>query len=130
MDTSGAASDGSDNGTTSTPTKSKYITLISNDGLEFVVLREAALVSPYIVGMLRSGMAEARTGRCEFHEIRFVGAVPFLFCSIYHCPWPLFASHFPIVGWTMKHMLYPTDHPPPAVAVRLRELGCLRVNYT
>ncbi|KAK7417687.1 elongin C [Neonectria magnoliae] len=33
-------------------TPSKYITLVSADGFEFVVLREAALVSPIIKGML------------------------------------------------------------------------------
>jgi elongin-C len=31
---------------------SKYITLVSADGFEFVVLREAAMVSPIIKGML------------------------------------------------------------------------------
>lgn len=31
---------------------SKYITLVSADGFEFVVLREAALVSPIIKSML------------------------------------------------------------------------------
>ena len=31
---------------------SKYITLVSAGGFEFVVLREAALVSPIIKGML------------------------------------------------------------------------------
>ncbi|KAK4236712.1 BTB/POZ protein [Achaetomium macrosporum] len=48
---------------------SKYITLVSRDGFEFVVLREAALVSPTIKGMLRSQFIEARTGRCCFAEI-------------------------------------------------------------
>ncbi|KAL2131754.1 hypothetical protein VTI74DRAFT_4629 [Chaetomium olivicolor] len=48
---------------------SKYITLVSADGLEFVVLREATLVSPTIKGMLRSQFSEARTGRCTFPEI-------------------------------------------------------------
>lgn len=33
-------------------TPSKYVTLASGDGFEFVVLREAALVSPIIKGML------------------------------------------------------------------------------
>lgn len=33
-------------------TPSKYATLVSGDGFEFVVLREAALVSPIIKGML------------------------------------------------------------------------------
>jgi hypothetical protein len=34
------------------PEPSKYITLVSADGFEFVVLREAALVSPFIKRML------------------------------------------------------------------------------
>ncbi|KAK3371528.1 BTB/POZ protein [Lasiosphaeria ovina] len=48
---------------------SKYITLVSSDGFEFVVLREAACASPTIAGMLRNQMIEARTGRCSFAEI-------------------------------------------------------------
>ncbi|KAJ4306742.1 elongin C [Collariella sp. IMI 366227] len=48
---------------------SKYITLVSADSLEFVVLREASLVSPTIKGMLRSQFSEAQTGRCTFPEI-------------------------------------------------------------
>ncbi|KAI1815655.1 POZ domain-containing protein [Poronia punctata] len=50
---------------------SKYITLASSDGYEFVVLREAAMVSPIIKSMLdpKSQFAEARTGRCVFEEI-------------------------------------------------------------
>jgi hypothetical protein len=51
---------------------SKYVTLISSDALEFVVLREAALVSPTIKAMLRSPFIEAQTGRCRFPEIRYV----------------------------------------------------------
>lgn len=31
---------------------SKYVTLVSADGFEFVVLREAAMVSPIVKGML------------------------------------------------------------------------------
>ena len=49
---------------------SKYVTLVSGDHLEFVVLREATLISPTIKSMLRSSMfVEAQTGRCEFPEI-------------------------------------------------------------
>ncbi|KAF4453601.1 transcription elongation factor B, polypeptide 1 [Fusarium austroafricanum] len=50
---------------------SKYITLVSGDGFEFVVLREAALVSPIIKGMLdvRSQFAEAKEARCVFQEM-------------------------------------------------------------
>ncbi|KAK8130620.1 hypothetical protein PG999_003000 [Apiospora kogelbergensis] len=31
---------------------SKYVTLISNDGFEFVVLRDAVLISPVIKSMI------------------------------------------------------------------------------
>ncbi|KAK3314698.1 BTB/POZ protein [Apodospora peruviana] len=48
---------------------SKYITLVSSDGFEFVVLREAAMISPTIKGMLRGQFAEAITGRCQFPEV-------------------------------------------------------------
>ena len=53
---------------------SKYVTLVSNDGFEFVVLREATLVSPALKSMLDPShqFVEARTGRCEFQEIRYV----------------------------------------------------------
>ncbi|KAL6413834.1 Elongin-C [Ilyonectria robusta] len=53
-------------------TPSKYITLVSADGFEFVVLREAAMVSPIIKGMLdvRSQFAEAKDARCVFQEMR------------------------------------------------------------
>lgn len=33
-------------------TPSKYVTLVSGDGFEFVVLREATMISPIIKGML------------------------------------------------------------------------------
>lgn len=32
--------------------QSKYVTLVSSDGFEFVVLRKAAMISPAIRGML------------------------------------------------------------------------------
>ncbi|KAM0196802.1 hypothetical protein ACHAPI_005683 [Fusarium lateritium] len=50
---------------------SKYVTLVSGDGFEFVVLRDAALVSPIIKGMLdlRSQFAEAKEARCVFQEM-------------------------------------------------------------
>lgn len=50
----------------------KYITLVSSDGFEFVVMREAAYISPAIKGMLdqKSQFSEARTGRCVFEEIK------------------------------------------------------------
>ncbi|ROT43454.1 Skp1 family protein, partial [Sodiomyces alkalinus F11] len=47
------------------------VTLVSCDGYEFVVLREAVMVSPAIKSMLdpRSRFREAITGRCEFSGI-------------------------------------------------------------
>ncbi|KAH6679540.1 putative Elongin-C [Halenospora varia] len=51
---------------------SKYVTLVSSDGFEFVVLREAACISGAIKRMLdpKSGFSEATTGRCIFEEIK------------------------------------------------------------
>jgi hypothetical protein len=37
------------------PANAKYITLVSSDGFEFVVLRDAAMISPAIKGMLGPG---------------------------------------------------------------------------
>ncbi|KAG5949859.1 hypothetical protein E4U53_005690 [Claviceps sorghi] len=53
------------------PTPSRTVTLVSGDGFEFEVLREAALVSPIIKGMLdvRSQFAEAKDARCVFQEM-------------------------------------------------------------
>ncbi|KAK7921601.1 BTB/POZ protein [Apiospora marii] len=51
---------------------SKYVTLVSNDGFEFVVLREAVLISPMIKSMVdtKNSFREARlSGRCKFEEI-------------------------------------------------------------
>ena len=50
----------------------KYVTLVSKEGYEFVVLREATLVSPAIRSMLDpdKNFREAQTGRCVFQEIR------------------------------------------------------------
>ncbi|KAH6648808.1 BTB/POZ protein [Truncatella angustata] len=52
---------------------SKYITLVSADEFEFVVLREAATISPMIKSMLEirgtGSLVEAQTGRCAFPEI-------------------------------------------------------------
>ncbi|KAH9893879.1 Skp1 family protein [Xylariomycetidae sp. FL2044] len=51
---------------------SKYITLVSSDGFEFVVLRKAAFISPVIKSMLdpRAGhFAETESGKCKFGEI-------------------------------------------------------------
>ncbi|RDW75103.1 putative elongin-C [Coleophoma crateriformis] len=54
-----------------TPSQSKYVTLVSNDGFEFVVLREAACVSGVIKRSLdpKSGFAESAAGRVTFDEI-------------------------------------------------------------
>jgi len=53
---------------------SKYVTLISSDGFEFVVLREAACISGAIKRMLdpKSSFAESIDGRCRFEEINGV----------------------------------------------------------
>ncbi|KAH8792100.1 putative Elongin-C [Hyaloscypha finlandica] len=52
---------------------SKYVTLISSDGFEFVVLREAACISKAIKKMLagesRSFLETKRGDRCHFEEI-------------------------------------------------------------
>ncbi|ATY63895.1 BTB POZ fold [Cordyceps militaris] len=55
-------------------TPSKYVTLVSGDGFEFVVLREATMISPIIKGMLepRSQFAEAKEARCIFQEMSAV----------------------------------------------------------
>jgi hypothetical protein len=52
----------------------KYVTLVSKEGFEFVVLREATLVSPAIRSMLdpERNFLEAQSGRCVFHDIRYV----------------------------------------------------------
>ncbi|KAL8822917.1 MAG: hypothetical protein Q9191_006360, partial [Dirinaria sp. TL-2023a] len=51
-------------------TLSKHVTLVSNDGFEFIVLREAAYGSHVIKSMLNpeSGFAEAISGRCTFGD--------------------------------------------------------------
>ncbi|KAK0109777.1 hypothetical protein ONS95_002453 [Cadophora gregata] len=52
---------------------SKYVTLISSDGFEFVVLREAACISGAIKKMLdpKSSFKESTDGRCFFEEIKY-----------------------------------------------------------
>jgi elongin-C len=35
--------------------RDKYVTLVASDGFEFVVLREACMVSPALKGMLGTG---------------------------------------------------------------------------
>jgi transcription elongation factor B subunit 1 len=56
------------------PSGSKYVTLVSSDLFEFVVLREATYISPVIKSMVdpSSKFIEARTGRCVFRTIRYV----------------------------------------------------------
>jgi len=51
------------------PRGNKYVTLVSSDGFEFVVLREAALISPTIKAAVGGHFIEAKTGRCSFNEI-------------------------------------------------------------
>lgn len=53
---------------------SKYITLVSNDEFEYVVLREATSISPVIKSMLdpTRQFLEAKTSRCVFPEIKYV----------------------------------------------------------
>lgn len=50
------------------------MTLVSADGFEFVILREAACVSGVVRRMLddNSRFAESLEGRCVFEEIRYV----------------------------------------------------------
>lgn len=71
--------------TNSSASRSKYVTLVSSEGFEFVVLREAAHVSPTVKKMLdpTHGWTEAQTGRCVFEEIRYASLTlpPFLLCS-------------------------------------------------
>jgi len=49
----------------------EWVTLVSSDGFEFIVLREAAVVSGTIRRMLdpKTGFKESRTNRCEFENI-------------------------------------------------------------
>ena len=58
---------------------SDYVTLVSAEGFEFVVMRAATDVSPVIKRMLdpKSQFAEAKSGRCTFPEIRYVLLVAF-----------------------------------------------------
>ncbi|KAL8740811.1 MAG: hypothetical protein Q9190_006527 [Brigantiaea leucoxantha] len=53
---------------------SEYVTLISSDGYEFIIRREAACIAGMIRRMLdtTSNFAEASAGRCTFDEINGV----------------------------------------------------------
>ncbi|MCJ1380453.1 hypothetical protein MMC17_003558 [Xylographa soralifera] len=57
-----------------TNTPSEYVTLVSNDGFDFVVRRESAYVAGTIKRMLdpASNFAEAVSGRCVFENINGV----------------------------------------------------------
>ena len=51
---------------------SKYVTLESSDGFQFVVLRELACKSPIIRKMLdpKSGWKESQENRCRMGDIK------------------------------------------------------------
>ncbi|MCJ1288088.1 Transcription elongation factor B (SIII), polypeptide 1 (15kDa, elongin C) [Xylographa opegraphella] len=55
-------------------TLSEYVTLVSNDGFEFVVRRDSAYVAGTVKRMLdpASNFAEAVSGRCVFENINGV----------------------------------------------------------
>lgn len=57
---------------TTVPTPTKYVTLVSADGFEFVVPREACLVSPVLKRMVvpDGGFIENRTGRMVMSTLR------------------------------------------------------------
>ncbi|CCU77385.1 transcriptional elongation regulator [Blumeria hordei DH14] len=48
---------------------SSYVTLVSSDGFEIVILREAACISGMIKAMLAGDYRETQQGRCVFNEI-------------------------------------------------------------
>lgn len=54
------------------PTPTKYVTLVSADGFEFVVPRDACFVSPVLKRMvtLDGGFIENQTGRTEMPTFR------------------------------------------------------------
>jgi hypothetical protein len=62
----------------SSASPSKYVTLVSSEGFEFVVLRQATYCSPTIKKMLDPAhqWAEAKAGRCVFPEIRYAFSEP------------------------------------------------------
>ncbi|KAL2849561.1 BTB/POZ protein [Aspergillus pseudoustus] len=55
----------------SDPTQSEYVTLVSGDGFEFIIPRSAACVSGTIRRMLdpSSKFSEALSGRCVFENL-------------------------------------------------------------
>ncbi|KAI1006738.1 hypothetical protein K3495_g1479 [Podosphaera aphanis] len=52
-----------------TENSNEYVTLVSSDGFEFVILRDAACISGMIKTMLSGDYQEAKQGRCVFREI-------------------------------------------------------------
>lgn len=48
----------------------KYASLVSADGLEFTLPREACLVSPMLKASLESGFSETETGRISLPMLR------------------------------------------------------------
>lgn len=48
----------------------KYATLVSADGLEFTLPREACFVSPMLKASIEGGFIEARNSRVVLPEIR------------------------------------------------------------
>ncbi|KAL8706487.1 MAG: hypothetical protein Q9201_000472 [Fulgogasparrea decipioides] len=68
---------------------SEYVTLISNDGFEFIILREAAYVADTIRKMLdpTSNFAEAVTGRCtigQFNGVIIEKLCEYLYYNLKH----------------------------------------------
>jgi len=86
----------------------KYITLISSDGFEYVVLREATEISPTIKSMLRNPFSESRTGRCDFPEIRYAISLPPLLPLI--CPSPSLSSCCMMTPKLLRCVLYQTKY--------------------
>lgn len=77
---------------------SKYVTLVSSEGFEFVVLRQATYCSPTIKKMLDPAhqWAEAKAGRCVFPEIRYAFSAP---------PFPFSLVSRKVRGWKTYNSL-------------------------
>lgn len=50
-------------------TPSSYVTLISNDGFNYQISREAAMVSGTLRGMLNTSFQESSTNTIKLHEL-------------------------------------------------------------
>ncbi|KAH3671014.1 hypothetical protein OGAPHI_000725 [Ogataea philodendri] len=48
---------------------SPYVTLISNDGFQFLISKDAALVSGTLKGMLNTSFQESSTNTIKLHEL-------------------------------------------------------------